>query len=274
MALNSGYTALSFLFILIRQVTYMDHLFFPGEDETVEELKPYGLKLLQKKNGFRFGMDSVLLAEFADIRATDRVSDFGTGSCVIPLLMIGRNKGKYYECIEIQKEIAEMAERTVSLNHLNNRIRIVCGDVKSVTTDIPICSFDAVVCNPPYTPPGTALASPISCRAISRTQETSTLSDFFSSAFRILKGKGKIFLIYPASGMLHIMNLLHQAHLEPKKFQLVYPYEHKPANLVLIEAVKDARPTLHPMPPLIVYKSGNELTDRLKSVYHIIGSCN
>jgi tRNA1(Val) A37 N6-methylase TrmN6 len=167
-----------------------------------------------------------------------------------------------------------MAERTVSLNHLNNRIRIVCGDVKSVTADIPICSFDAVVCNPPYTPPGTALASPISCRAISRTQETSTLSDFFSSAFRILKGKGKIFLIYPASGMLHIMNLLHQAHLEPKKFQLVYPYEHKPANLVLIEAVKDARPTLHPMPPLIVYKSGNELTDRLKSVYHIIGSCN
>ncbi len=239
------------------------------EDETLEELQPGGFLLLQKKKGFRFGMDSVLLAEFAGIHPQDDVADFGSGSCVLPLLLISRNKGKSFTCIEIQKEIAEMAKRTIRMNHLENQINVIYGMAENVSDWLSPCSMDAVVCNPPYNTPGTVISSPNPVRAISRVQKEETLSGFFRAAYSILKGKGSLNIVYPAPQMLHVMKLLQQAHLEPKRFQLIYPYEHKPANLVLIEAVKDARPTLHPMPPLIIYNEDHLLTNRLKSIYHI-----
>ena len=239
------------------------------EDETLEDLQIGGLKLLQKKNGFRFGMDSVLLAHFAFIHENDTVADFGTGSGVLPLLLIGRKKGATFHCIEIQEEIAEMAKRTVRLNHLDHRIRIICGDAGNADRWIQDCSVDAVICNPPYGTPGSSVISPSETRAVSRNQQENTLAGFFHSAFRILKGRGRLYIVYPAPQMLQIMKQMQSFHLEPKRFQLVYPYENKPANLVLIEAVKDARPTLHPMDPMIIYTSDRHLTNRLKSVYHI-----
>ena len=246
----------------------MDHCEL-REDETLEDLQLEGLKLLQKKKGFRFGMDSVLLAHFAFIHENDTVADFGTGSGVLPLLLIGRNKGKTFQCLEIQEEIAEMAQRTVRLNHLENRIRIICGDVENAHQWIKECSLDAVICNPPYSVSGSSIVSPSATRAISRSQQENTLAGFFRSAFRILKGRGRLYMVYPAPQMLQIMKQLQSFHLEPKRFQLVYPYENKPANLVLIEAVKDARPMLNPMDPLIIYTPDHHLTNRLKSVYHI-----
>ncbi|MBR6165696.1 MAG: methyltransferase [Clostridia bacterium] len=239
------------------------------ENETLEDLQLNGLKLLQKKDGFRFGMDSVLLAHFASIRPDETVADFGTGSGIIPLLLIGRGKGKHFFCIEIQKELAEMADRTVRINSLEERMEIICGDVADTELWLPSCSVDSVVCNPPYGIPGKVLASPNETRAISRSQQENALDRFFHSAFRILKGKGRIFLVYPASQMFSMMIQLRKNHLEPKRFRLVYPYINRPANLVLLEAVKDARPTLHPLPPLIIYEDNQILTNELKSVYHI-----
>ena len=238
-------------------------------DETIEDLQLCGLVLLQKKTGFRYGMDSVLLADFAKIQEKDTVADFGTGSGILPLLLTGRNKGSFFHCFEIQEELADMAGRTVLLNHLEPKIHVIAGDACLAHQVLPPCSTDAVICNPPYGIPGTGLQSPFPLREISRNQQENTLSGFFKSAFRILKGKGNISLVYPAQQMLQVMKKLQEAHLEPKRFQLVYPSETKAANLVLIEAVKDAKPTLHPMPPLIIYNSENVLTSRLKSVYHI-----
>ena len=240
------------------------------DDETLEELQPGGFKLLQKRKGFRFGMDSVLLAHFAYIREKDHVVDFGTGSCVLPLLLLSRNKGESFHCIEIQHEMAEMAERTVMMNKLEPRIKVICGDATKASTMFDSCSVDCVISNPPYAIPGSALSSPDQSRAISRNQSNETLEGFFSSAFRILKGKGRFSMVYPAAQMFQAMTMLKKAHLEPKRFQLVYPYEDKPANLVLIEAVKDAKASLHPLPPLIVYNSDHVLTNKLKSVYHMI----
>ena len=95
------------------------------------------------------------------------------------------------------------------------------------------------------------------------------MEHLIKGAFSVLKGKGKLFMVYPAAQMLFLMNCLQKNHLEPKRFQMVYPYIHKPANLVMIEAVKDARPTLHPMKPLIIYEKDGSLTNELKSVYHL-----
>lgn len=239
------------------------------KDETVEDLQLNGLQLIQKKNGFRFGMDSVLLADFAEIRPGDFVVDLGCGSAILILLLIGRGKGSRFCGIDIQEDACEMAKRSVALNCLEDRVQIVQADAGEAMNLLPSCSVDAVITNPPYGLPGASLASPVPERNIARNQEPETLHRFFLSAFRILKGKGRLSLVYPAAQMLHIMDELRKCHLEPKRFRLVYPRAGQPANLVLIDAAKDSRPMLHPMPPLIVYNEQNELTNELKSVYHI-----
>ena len=239
------------------------------DDETLEDLQLGGLMLLQKKNGFRFGMDSVLLSHFADIRPDDTVADFGTGTGILPLLLIGRGKGKTFHAFEIQPEYCDMAERTIMMNHLENRVFIHWEDAGNAASVFGSCTADAVICNPPYGIPGAALVSPFSDRATARIQSENTLRSFFTSAFRILKGKGKISIIYPAQQMLQVMKLMTACHLEPKRFQLVYPRITKPANLVLIEGIKDARPMLHPMKPLIIFDEKQDLTNELKAIYHI-----
>ena len=241
-------------------------------DETIEDLQLNGLKLIQKRKAFRFGMDSVILAHFADIRKKDVVADFGTGNGILIFLLYGRNKGSQYFGLDIQEDAVNLSKRNVNLNHLENCTTIICSDAKDASKVIPFNSVDAVICNPPYGQPLSFISSPDQCMAIARYQESDTLDRFFSGAFDILKGKGKLCLIYPAAQMLHIMKLLQSHHLEPKKFRLIYPKIHKPANLVLIEAVKDAKPTLHPLPPLIVYEEDGSLTNELKSVSHINGT--
>ena len=238
-------------------------------DETIEDLQLKGLRLIQKKNAFRFGMDSVLLAHFANIRETDTVADFGTGNGVLLFLLRGRNKGKQYYAFEIQEDAARLAERNVMLNGLDQIMSVIHADARDALDYIPPCSVDAVICNPPYGQPGASLASPKETKSIARNQKEDTLDHLFKGAFSILKGRGKMILVYPASQMFSIMMKLRSHHLEPKVFQLAYPYLQKPANLVLIEAVKDARPTLHTRPPLIIYNRDGSLTNELKSVYHI-----
>ena len=238
------------------------------DGETLEDLQLGGLRLIQKKQGFRFGMDSVLLADFARIRRTDTVVDIGCGTGILPLLLIGRNKGASFLGLEIQESMAEMAQRTVLLNHLEDRVRIVCGDAARWQEWIPPCSVDAVICNPPYGMPGQVLRNQAETLATARHQEKHTLSLFFAAAFRMLKGRGGIYVVYPAAQMFSLMTELKQQHLEPKRFRLVYPDLQRPANLVLLEAVKDARPRLHPMPPLIIFQENGILTKELESIYH------
>ena len=240
-----------------------------SEDETIEDLQLNGLKLIQKKNAFRFGMDSVLLAHFAKISAGDTVADLGTGNGILPLLLYGRNKGNRFFALDIQQEAAELARRNALLNHLEDRVTVIHADVRDAACYISPCSVDSAVCNPPYGQPAASLASPNETIALARNQREETLDGLLRGAFTILKGKGKLSMVYPAPQMLFLMKKLQSHHLEPKRFQLVYPYADKPANLVLLEAVKDAKPTLHPMPPLIVYQRDGTLTNDLKSVYHM-----
>lgn len=238
-------------------------------DETVEDLQLKGLRLIQKKNMFRLGMDSVLLADFADIRPSDMVADLGTGNGALILLLYGRKKGKRYYAIDIQQEAVELAARNAELNGIQEKIMVIKTDAKDITMHVDSCSVDAAVCNPPYGHPSSSLVSPFKSKALARSQLENTLDNLLSGAFSILKGKGKLFLVYPASQMLYLMKQLQMHHLEPKRFRLVYPFADKPANLVLVEAVKNAKPMLHPLSPMIIYKSDGSLTDELKSVYHI-----
>ena len=240
------------------------------EGETLEDLQFAGLRLIQKKQNFRFGMDAVLLADFARVKPRDTVADFGTGTGSLPVLLSGRGKGARYIGLEIQPEMAETARRNMRLNGLEERSEIFCADVADAEKLLGMCSVDTVVCNPPYGMPGKVMVNRDEPLATARHQGKHTLRQFFGSAFRVLKGKGKMFLVYPAAQMFSLMTELRAAHLEPKHFRLVYPDADHPANLVLMEASKDARPLLQPMPPLIVRERSGDLTNELKSIYHMV----
>ena len=239
------------------------------EGERIDDLQLAGIQILQKDSGFRFGMDAVLLADFARVEERDRCADFGTGTGILPLLLAGRGKGAHFDAFEIQADMADMASRSVRLNGLEERIAVHHVQVEQANRVVQPGSLDAIVCNPPYGVPGTTLLNPDAALSTARHQTEAGLSAWFSMAYLLLRGKGRFNMIYPAPRMLEAMDALKKARLEPKRFRLIYPYADKPANLVLIEAMKDAKPMLHPEPPLIVYENGGAMTPELKRIYHI-----
>lgn len=239
-----------------------------SEDERLDDLQFAGLKILQKTTGFRFGMDAVLLSDFVRAEPSATVADFGTGTGILPLLLWGRGKGKRFEAFEIQPDMADMARRSVAMNGLSEQIHVHLASVEEAPLLLPPGSVDVVVCNPPYGTPGATLHNPGPAKDVARHQDARGLKPWFTAAYRLLRGRGRMALIYPAPMMLALMNDLARAALTPKRFRLVYPRVDKPANLVLVEAVKDARPTLQPEPPLIIYEQDGLLTETLRNIYH------
>lgn len=239
-----------------------------NDDERLDDLQFAGLKILQKTAGFRFGMDAVLLSDFVRAEAQATVADFGTGTGILPLLMWGRGKGQRFEAFEIQREMADMARRSVALNGLSARIRVHEASVEEAPSLLAPGSVDVIVCNPPYGMPGATLHNPGLSKDLARHQDPRGLKPWFTAVYRLLRGRGRMALIYPAPMMLSLMNDLSRAALIPKRFRLIYPRVDKPANLVLVEAVKDARPTLQPEPPLIVYEQDGTMTPELRKIYH------
>ena len=239
-----------------------------NDDERLDDLQFAGLKILQKTAGFRFGMDAVLLSDFVRAKTQATVADFGTGTGILPLLMWGRGKGQRFEAFEIQREMADMARRSVALNGLSARIRVHEASVEEAPSLLSSGSVDVIVCNPPYGTPGATLHNLGLSKDLARHQDPRGLKPWFTAAYRLLRGRGRMALIYPAPMMLSLMNDLSRAALIPKRFRMIYPRVDKPANLVLVEAVKDARPTLQPEPPLIVYEQDGTMTPELRKIYH------
>ncbi len=237
--------------------------------ERIDDLQLAGLRILQKEQGFRFGMDAVLLADFARVEPRDRVADFGTGTGILPLLVAGRDRAAHIDAFELQPDMADMAKRSVDLNGLTERISVHALPVEQASDVVPPCSLDVILCNPPYGLPGTTLHNPTETLSLARHQSSEGLAAWFSMAYRLLRGKGRFAMIYPAPRMLEVMQALSKARLEPKRFRLIYPAADKAANLVLIEAMKDAKPMLHPEPPLIVYEADGAMTPELKRIYHL-----
>lgn len=235
----------------------------------MDDLQLAGLRILQKEQGFRFGMDAVLLADFARVEPRDRAADFGTGTGIIPLLLSGRGRAAHIDAFELQPEMADMAGRSVLLNGLGERITVHACPVEQADGVVAPGTLDAILCNPPYGQPGTTLLNPAQTLSIARHQTKDGLKAWFAMAYRLLRGKGRFGMIYPAPRMLEVMRLLSSERLEPKRFRLIYPAAHKAANLVMIEAMKDAKPMLHPEPPLIVYEADGSMTAELKRIYHI-----
>ena len=238
------------------------------EDETLEDLQRNGLRILQKKAGFRFSMDAVLLADFSRAHPGDIIADLGTGTAVLPLLLCGRGRGRKFYAFEIQPEMADMAARSVKLNGLSERIEIINDDVANISDYLKAQSLDAVVCNPPFITPNQDAPRGDPSRRISMHQGGDTLNVFLKAAAYGLAGKGKLFMVYNAENLTELMTLLCNYHLEPKRLRFVHAREGLPARRVLLEAVKDGKPGLEIQYPLVLQTSDGNLTNEHESIYN------
>ncbi|MBE7039879.1 MAG: methyltransferase domain-containing protein [Ruminococcaceae bacterium] len=211
------------------------------EFETLEDLGG-GYKILQKENGFKFGTDAVLLADFANIKPNDTIMDLCTGTGIIPLLLHQKIKPKHISALEIQEEIADMAKRTIELNALNRDISIMCGDLKNIKMLCSANSYTAVTCNPPYMINMTGKKNSNDSKTISRHEVMCTLEDVISCSSYLLGSGGRLFMVHRPERLVDIFYLMRKYKLEPKRLNLTGGKD-EPA-LVLIEAQKDRKPGL------------------------------
>lgn len=244
-----------------------DDKFELREDERVDDLQRNGYRILQKKNGFCFGMDAVLLSGFARVQAGERVLDLGTGTGIIPILLSAKTEGDSFTGLEIQEEFAEMAGRSVRLNGLADRVKIVQGDIREASRLFGKASFDVVTSNPPYMNDAHGLKNPYLPKAIARHEVFCTLADLVRETAFLLKPGGRFYLVHRPLRLVEIIAVLREYKLEPKRMKLVHPFIDKEANMVLIEAIRGGRTMMKMEAPIIVYQEPGVYTSEIYEIY-------
>ena len=237
--------------------------------ERVDDLQN-GYFVIQDPKKFCFGMDAVLLSGFTRVKKGETALDMGTGTGIIPILLSQRTEGKHFTGLEIQAECAEMADRSVKYNCLEDRIQIVEGDIKEAAGIFGAASFDVVTCNPPYMIGQHGLTNPHLPKAIARHEILCTFDDVASQAARVLKDRGRFYLVHRPFRLVELMAALTKYKLEPKRMQLVYPYIDKEPNMVLIEACKGGNSRIQIERPLVVYEKLGVYTKDILELYQMV----
>ena len=240
------------------------------ENEKLEDLQLSGLKIIQKDNGFKFGIDAVLLSDFSK-DAKGIVVDFGTGTGIVPILLSEKSRAKKIYAVEIQEEMADMAKRSVDINGLTNKIEVVMADIKDFVQEMGQDFANCVVSNPPYFKDGGAIVNPDDSLAISRHEIKINLDELVSSASRILRSNGSFYMVHRPDRLVEIITAMKKYNLEPKVMRFIYPNIRKPANLLLIKGIKNAKPELRMMKPLHVYKENGDYSEEIYEIYGLLG---
>ena len=241
------------------------------ENERIDDLQYKGLKVIQNNKGFCFGIDSVILSDFAkNIKDNSRVIDLGTGSGVIGFLLCKKTKLKEIIGIEIQKDVANMAKRSIKLNNLENMFQIVNENINDIFVQgiLNKNQYDVVVMNPPYKEVGTGKQNEDEVKLISRHEIKAKLSDFIATASNLLKDKGEVYIVHKPERTIDIMQKMRENKIEPKEMKIVYPYKNAEASLILIKGVKGGKKFFKIMEPLYIYENNGEYTEQIKQIYN------
>lgn len=236
-------------------------------EERLDELHRNGYFIIQNPNRFCFGMDAVLLSGFAHVKPGELTIDLGTGNGIIPILLGAKTKGQHFTGLEIQPENVNMAIRSVAYNHLEDRITITQGDIKDASTIYGASSFHVVTTNPPYMTGQHGLTNENEAKAIARHEILCTLEDVIREAARLLKPRGRFYMVHRPFRLTEIMCLMSQYGIEPKRMQLVYPFVDKEPNMVLIEGLRGGNPRITVEKPLIVYEKPGVYTREIYDIY-------
>ena len=235
--------------------------------ERIDELQRNGYQIIQNENGFCFGMDAVLLSGFAKVKRGENALDLGTGTGIIPILLEAKTEGRHFTGLEIQETRADMAQRSVCLNDLNEKVEIVRGDIKEAADLFGKASFDVVTSNPPYMTGQHGLVNPDMPKAVARHEILCTLEDVIGQASALLKENGRFYMVHRPFRLAEIMVTMSRYRLEPKRMKLVYPFVDKEPNMVLIEGLKGGRPRVTVEKPLIVYEKPGVYTSEIYDIY-------
>jgi len=224
-----------------------------NDNEKIEDLEDKGLKIIQASDSYRFSVDSILLLNFIRVKNYEKIIDLGTGSGIIPLLLFGKRKGLSIYGVEIQKDLADMARRSVGLNNLQDHITIIQEDFRNLKNIFKNQQFDVVVSNPPYISLGQGEINPSNRRAIARHEIKCDLDDIISVSNYLLKNKGRIYLIYRSAKLIKLVIALKKYGIEPKVIKFIHPRPGENANLVLLEGLKGGKEELKIENPIFQY---------------------
>ncbi len=244
------------------------------ENERIDDLQYKDLKLIQNKNGFCFGVDSVLLADFSkEIKPNSVVVDIGTGTGIVGLLLCAKTNLQKIYGVEIQKEVAEMARRSVELNHLEGKFEIINCDVNQIFDCLKPNSMDSIVTNPPYKEVNTGVRNENEKQSISRHEVKCTLEDIVKKSAELLKDRGEFYMVHRAERLVDIMCILRKYRLEPKNVRFVHSRQNEKPHLILVKAVKYANPFLKIDKPLVIFDEEGNYTEEINKIYGRNTSC-
>lgn len=238
------------------------------DNERIDDLQLNNLKIIQNKDGFCFGIDSVLLSDFSkEIPTGSTVLDLGTGTGILGILLCGKTKLSKIYGIDVQEEVCQMAKRSIKLNNLENRFEIINDNIKNLNTIFENCSIDAIVSNPPYKKDNSGLKNESKTKLISRHEITATLEDFIEIASKLLKNNSSLYMVHRPERLSDLFYLLRKYKLEPKKLRMVQSYFDSKPKLVLVKATKNAKSFLNIENPLIIYNKDGTYTNKILKIY-------
>ena len=239
------------------------------ENERIDDLEFKGLKIIQNEKGFCFGMDSVLLSDFAkNMKNNSTVLDLGTGTGIIPILLCGKTNLRKVVGIEIQQDVANMAKRSSQLNNLQDRFEVVNTNIIDLKNIYEKQSFDVIVTNPPYKKENTGITNENEAKLISRHEITANLEDFISISKDLLKDKGEFYMVHRPERLVDILSLMRKYKIEPKILKFVSPNKNKEPNLILIKGIKNANSFLKVEKTLYVYNEDGKYTNEILKIYN------
>lgn len=238
-----------------------------NDDESLDDLQIDGIHLIQKDDGFRFGVDAVLLANFANVKFKHTVIDLCTGTGIIPFIIKGKKKPKKIIGIEIQNEFVEMANRSKSINNFSDDIEFVLGDLKDEKLLKKLPKADVLTVNPPYKLRNAGIVNETDKLSIARHEIMCTLEDVIASSRILLADGGRMFMVHRPERLADIFTLMRKYKIEPKRVQMIHPNAKKAPNIVLVEGQRDGGAFLKWEAPIYVYDEKGNYSEQINKIY-------
>ncbi len=239
-----------------------------NEDERLDDIHRNGYKVFQNKKKFCFGIDAVLLSDFAKGKKNNKVLDIGTGTGIVPILMYAKNPNTTYTAFELQKESSDLAMRSVKYNQLEDKIKIVNDDIKNVENYFSHGYFDVITTNPPYMSGKSGKINDFDEKAIARHEIHLSLDDLINYSEKMLKFGGHLYMVHRPNRLAEIFYVMKKYKIEPKVIRMVCPKENSKPNIVLIDGVKGGNPSLEVLPNLIVYGEDGNYTAEVNKIHY------
>ena len=238
------------------------------KNERIDDLEINGLKIVQNEKWFCFGVDAVLLSDFAKkMKKGAKLLDLGTGTAILPILLSAKTDFEKAVGVEVQEELCKMARKSVMLNGLENRIEILCKNIKELNENFEKNTFDVVITNPPYKKERSGIINENIQKVISRHEIEANLEDFIKISFDLLKDKGEFYMVHHPERLTDILFYMRKYKIEPKNLKFVFSRQNKIPKLVLIKGVKNAKAFLNVEPNLYIYDDNGNYTDEFLKIY-------